>query len=55
VILNIAPPGTSSGLQHRFSKCSVQSPRAPREKPRGSASCSLTYVFIFRNLLWGFV
>jgi len=42
-------------LGHRFSKCSVRSPRAPREKPRGSASCSLTYVFIFRNFLWGSV
>jgi len=42
-------------LDHRFSKCSVRSPRAPREKPRGSASCSLTYVFIFRNFLWGSV
>jgi len=40
-------------MDHRFSKCSVRSPRAPREKPRGSASCSFTYVFIFRNLLWG--
>jgi len=43
------------GLSHRFSKCSVRSPRAPREKPRGSASCSFTHVFIFRNLLWGSV
>ena len=42
-------------LGHRFSKCSVRSPRAPREKPRGSASYSVTYVFIFRNLLWGSV
>jgi len=30
-------------LGHRFSKCSVRSPRAPREKPRGSASYSFTY------------
>jgi len=43
------------GLVHRFSNCSVRSPRAPREKPRGSASCSFTYAFIFRNLLWGSV
>jgi len=27
-------------LEHRFSKCSVRSTRAPREKPRGSASYS---------------
>ena len=27
---------------HRFSKCSVRSPRAPREKPRGSASYSFS-------------
>jgi len=44
-----------STVGHRFSKCSVRSPRAPREKPRGSASCSFTYAFIFRNLLWGSV
>jgi len=42
------PPATTSWrrpclLIHRFSKCSVQSPRAPREKPRGSASYSFTY------------
>jgi len=30
-------------LEHRFSKCSVRSTRAPREKPRGSASYSFTY------------
>ena len=30
-------------LYHRFSKCSVRSPRAPREKPRGSTSYSFTY------------
>ena len=29
-------------LPHRFSKCPVRSPRAPREKPRGSASYSFT-------------
>jgi len=37
---------------HRFSKCSVQSPRAPREKPRGSASYSFTYYIFLENLLW---
>ena len=42
-------------VEHRFSKCSVRSPRAPREKPRGSASYSFTYVFILRNFLWGSV
>jgi len=31
------------GLNHRFSKCSVRSPRAPRETPWGSASYSFTY------------
>jgi len=30
-------------LVHRFSKCSVRSPRALWEKPRGSASYSFTY------------
>jgi len=35
----------TSSLHHMFSKCSVRSPRAPQEKPRGSASCSFTYVF----------
>jgi len=30
-------------LNHRFSKCSVRSPRAPRKKSRGSASYSFTY------------
>ena len=29
---------------HRFSKCSVRSPRAPREKPRGFASYLFTYL-----------
>ena len=38
-----------------FSKCSVRSTRAPREKPRGPASYSFVYVFIFINLLWGSV
>jgi len=33
----------ASLLVHRFSKCSVWIPRAPREKPRGSASYSFTY------------
>jgi len=43
-------------LDHRFSKCSVRSPRAPREKPRGSESYSFSFfVFIFRYLLWGSV
>jgi len=28
---------------NRFSKCSVRSHRAPREKPRGSESYSFTY------------
>ena len=39
-------------LQHRFSKCSVRSPRALREKPRGSASYSFTYYIFLENLLW---
>jgi len=30
-------------LIHRFSKCSVRSPRAPREKRRSSASYLFTY------------
>jgi len=42
-------------LRHRFSKCSVRSSRAPREKPRGSASPRSFFVFILRNLLWGSV
>ena len=33
-------------LIHRFSKCSVPSPRAPREQPRGSASYLLTYTIL---------
>jgi len=35
-----------NGLDHRFSKCSVWSPRAPREKPRGSARYSF-FCFYF--------
>jgi len=42
-------------LDHGFLKCSIRSPRAPQEKPRSSASCSFTYVFIFWSLLWGSV
>ena len=41
---------TTTRLNHRFSKCSVRSPRAPREKPRGSASSRGFFVFICRNL-----
>jgi len=38
----------SYGLGHRFSKCSVRSPRAPR-------AIGLLIKIIFRNLLWGSV
>ena len=34
---------TPNSVRHMFSKCSIRSPRAPREKPRGSASYSFTY------------
>ena len=34
------------GLDHRFSKYSVRSPRAPREQPRGSASYLFTYTIL---------
>jgi len=48
-------PSTNYSLLHKFSKCSVRSPRAPREKPPGSASYLFFFVFIFRNWLWGSV
>ena len=33
-------------LRHWFSKCSVQSPRAPQENPRGSVSYLFTFVYL---------
>ena len=42
-------------VKHRFSKCSVRSPMAPLEKPRGSVSIHLLFCFYFRNLLWSSV
>ena len=43
----VATPSLGSpGLWHRFSKCSVRSPRAPREQPRGSASYLFTYTIL---------
>ena len=52
-MLVLRSPRNDLPLTHWFSKCSVRSHRAPRENPMGSANYLFTFVFIFRNLLWG--
>ena len=40
VLLNLV-----CSVQHRLSKCSVRSPRALQEKPKGSTCYSFTFLF----------